>query len=96
MEAAICFSESPISKRGHFVPDGEWCQVFHRRRATLRGRFVLPRTRGRSYGSDSELGKRGVDWDRGGGGGAVVEVAVVVESVSRASKERGRGIGLSG
>jgi hypothetical protein len=54
---------------------------------------MLPRTRGRSYGSDSGLGKRGVDRDRGCSGGAVVEVAVVVESVSRASKERRRGIG---
>ena len=37
MEAAVCFSELRNSKRGHFVPDGEWCEVFHRRRATLRG-----------------------------------------------------------
>jgi hypothetical protein len=48
---------------------------------------------GGAYGSDSGLGKRGVDRDRGGGGGAVVEVAVVVEAVSRAWEERGRGIG---
>jgi hypothetical protein len=46
---------------------------------------------GGAYGSDSGLGKRGGDRDRGSGGGAVVEMAVVVESVSRASKERERG-----
>jgi hypothetical protein len=45
------------------------------------------------YGSDSGLGKRGVDRDYWCGGDAVVEVAVVVEVVSRAWKERGRGIG---
>ena len=48
---------------------------------------------GGAYGSDSGLGKRGGDRDRGGGGGAVVEMAVVVESVSRASKERELGRG---
>jgi hypothetical protein len=50
---------------------------------------------GGAYGSDSGLGKRGVDRDRGGGGGAVVEVAFVVEAVSRAWEERPRGIGRS-
>jgi hypothetical protein len=47
------------------------------------------------YGSDSGLGERGVDRDRGCGGGAAVEVAVVVEPVPHASKERGIGDGRS-
>ena len=46
---------------------------------------------GGAYGSDSGLGKRGGDRDRGGG--AVVEMAVVGESVSRASKKRELGRG---
>ena len=65
---------------------------FHRRRAALRGDFCYQILGGGAYGSDSGLGKRGVDRDRGSGGGAVVEMAVVVESVSRASKKRERGI----
>jgi hypothetical protein len=48
---------------------------------------------GGAYGSDSGLGERAVDRDRGGGGGAVVEVAVLVEAVSREPEERRHGLG---
>ena len=75
---------------------GNSANSFNRHRAAQRGDLCYQGPRGRSYGSDSGLGKRGGDRDRRGGGGAVVEVAVVVESVSRASKERERGIGRGG
>jgi hypothetical protein len=49
--------------------------------------------RGGAYGSDSGLGKRDIDRDCGGGGSAVVGVAVLVEAAPRAAEAGRHGIG---
>jgi hypothetical protein len=73
---------------------GKGAASFLCRRATLQDGACSQVARGGAYGSDSGLGKRDIDRDCGGGGGAVVEVAVLVEAVPWAAEARRGGIPL--
>src|ERR1700722_15545019 len=79
--------------RGVLFRMGKSAASFLCRRATFHDEACSQGVRGGAYGSDSGLGKRDIDRDCGGGGGAIVGVALLVEEAPRATKAGRHGIG---